>query len=324
MKTLLITLAAITSFLLHGTEPKRFTIGEKTWIFTGETKAGEASYIPAGEDPKGWSEAIIFYHIPAEDLSLPKYYETFINLLNERSNNLFQSDVVKSDKNSILFAWWTDPLREEKQYGLVKISKVSSGLIFFRYTATGEKDQKKIDEWEKILSNSELQMVPLDVQITLPWGIEEREWKKIHENTSYYEYIPENEPIDEWQEKVTIHIWSTLPLPLSDFYTLLIEDLKEHFGPAVQNRLITLNSQELFFEWWENEGPNPRHEWYRIQIIGPELATVVRYTAKKQEISEDERQKWQTILQSVRFKPEYRYKIIQKDEPLLDVRSQER
>lgn len=301
---------------LSGGETLHFDGDSRNWIFGGKTKLGETTFIPEGQNAKEWTDAVILNEIPAQGVTLEEYYKTFMATLNDKSGNIFQSKVLESDPNRIIFEWWIDSAIPGAQHGWIKITKKKDGLQFFRYTT---KDMSKVEEarsnWVKILTNTDVvAMDPTNLNFNVDFKKDGREWTQGYKAPGIVEFVVDGQSVENWKELFTIQFFTKIDMTLPDYYEGFIEGLKTKTKDKVTSNIIESNENMIFFEWSIDQGPEAQHEWALVRKVDPNLITVMRYTTKNLGEVDNMRGTWSDILKNGSTDVTYTYKFLKHDE----------
>jgi len=287
----------------------------RNWVYAGKTRVGEKTFIPQGEDPTNWSEAIILHYIPAQDIPLEMYYETFMKILNEKSGNSFHSKIIENTEDTLIFEWWLDPETTGAQHGWIRVTKSSYGLQFFRYTT------KKVNEveiikprWEKIMSNYNFEISPQKINYNVDLSTDGRDWEIQDSSEMRKSFFLKGENEQNWSERFTITIFDHADVSPYSFYHNTIKDLEKRAGMKVQSKVIHSNDDTIFFEWWFSDKPDSQHEWYKLNFISPTLASGMKYTTKNIDSIEATRQTWEEIMSNASADINFNYNLTHETE----------
>lgn len=301
---------------LAGGETLHFQGDDRNWIFGGKTKLGETTFIPEGQNAQDWTEAVILNEIPGDNVSLDEYYKGFMSELNNRSGNIFQSKVLKSTPDQIVFEWWIDSSTPGAQHGWIKVTKVKDGLRFFRYTT---KDMSKLDDarnrWERVLSTYDVEnMDASHLNFNVDFKKDGRDWVQGFKGEGIVEYVVDGQTVENWKELFTIQFYSKLNITLPDYYSAFVEGLQQKVKEKVNSKILEQTDNSILFEWSIESGPEAQHEWVMVKKVDPQLITIMRYTTKNLSEAEKVAPIWIEILKNASTDVTYNYQFINNKE----------
>lgn len=288
----------------------------RNWVFVGETKAGEKTYIPENQDSKKWKEAIILHQINGTNIPLMTYYDTFMEILNEKSGNLFESQVIESNENSLIFEWWTDKTLPQNQHGWIKVTHTPQGLQFFRYTTKDSKELEKASKiWPIILKNYSFKTRPEKVDVDLDFSKDDKKWILQNEGKNRVKqlFLPEGETKEDWSEKFSVDLFPLPGMTPYSFYYHKIKELERKENGEVETAILSVDNKNILFTWKVSENGITKHSLYKMSILDPTLASAVEYT-KKTFGDEPLAPLWENTLKDSKPKVHYHY-LLEKKEP---------
>ncbi len=281
----------------------------RVWKFLEKKADGEQIYAPMDEAEKSGKETIIFQYIPADDFPLLIYYEKLMDLLNDNPDIRYDSNMIKVRDNYILFSWWgTDSTGKEVSRGLMKISKDAYGLKFFRYNENpDENGQQSEAVWEKILKKYTFFVAPSDVRYDISTSLDGRNWAEFGEGKYHKKFFIKGESPENASERLEADVFVRSEKTPYDFYHSAIKDLEIQHGKAVNSRVIFVNNDSIFFEWWFRDDPKGLHELYKINFLSKNLSASVKYSNKN---SIQNRPVWEKIISGANVTVMYNYTVI--------------
>lgn len=310
LKKILLTLAvlAMPHFSVANEDILYFEEDGRVWLYAGKTKVGEKTYVPENQDPENWNEAIILHHINAENVPLEVYYESFMNILNEKSGNIFRSSVLDHTDDYLIFEWWIDPNTEGAQHGLIKVSKTPLGLQFFRYTTkvTENMDELK-SNWVNILKGHDFSVVPQKVKVDVDFTLDGRDWDLADSSNTNQEFILRGETLDQWTEKFSIDVFTLQGMSPFAFYYKMIHDLEDKTGKDVETKVIDSGMNHIVFEWKINDDAEPQWSFYKMTVLDSKLASGMQYSSKFDDADTDAKNVWEEIMRKAKANISYDY-----------------
>lgn len=285
----------------------------RTWVFNGDTKIGEQSFIPEGQDPKNWEEMIIINSIQAPNVSLDVYYQNFIGLLNKKMGDIFKSKIVAEDENHLIFEWWIDPKQPDAQHGWIRITKTANGLQFFRYTT---KDLDKVDAsravWETILTKYDVNTLPENINVRINFNKDSKVWapaKDAHGGNVYY---PSGQSEKDWNEQLYVKVLPEINTSPYDFYYNLVKEVEKSSGHKTTSQIIDANNESIFFEI-QSDDPDADIHLIKFNLYPTNLGTIIHYTAKKTPKEDPKIEIWKEIIKETTSNISYKQEIIQNE-----------
>ncbi|MEC7839419.1 MAG: hypothetical protein VX777_05225 [Chlamydiota bacterium] len=283
----------------------------RNWVYAGKTHVGEQTFVPEDDDPKNWYEAIILHYIPARNIPLEMYYETFMKVLNEKSGNAFRSEVIQNDENTLIFEWWIDPNTPGAQHGWIKVSKTNFGLQFFRYTTKKIEEVDNIkSQWKEILRKYNFKITPERINYNVDFTLDGRDWIVADDSKMNKIFYLNGENEDNWSERFSISLFDHSGVSPYTFYHNTIADLNLRSGMKVKSKIIQSDNESIFFEWWFPERPHSQREWYKLKYIAPNLASGIKYTMKNSANVVDSRNTWEKIIDNASPNINFKYNIV--------------
>jgi hypothetical protein len=280
----------------------------RVWLYAGNTKVGEKTYVPENQDPENWDEAIIIHHIGANNIPLEVYYETFMGILNERSGNIFHSKILENQDDHLIFEWWIDPEEQGAQHGWIKVSKTPVGLQFFRYTTKNVDTADSIREiWSSILKDNNFLVVPDKISVDVDFALDGRDWGLAESSKTNQEFILKDQSLDEWTEKFSVDVFSSEGESPYAFYYKTIHDLEAKTGKNIETKVLDSNSKQIIFEWKVDDGEDSQWSYYKMTVLDMNLASGMHYISKDQESDERVKDVWGEIMKKARAKISYDY-----------------
>lgn len=280
----------------------------RIWLYAGVTKVGEKTYVPENQDPEDWAEAIILHHINGGNIPLEVYYESFMAILNEKSGNIFQSNIIDQQGDYLIFEWWIDPKENGAQHGLIKVSKTPLGLQFFRYTTKNVEtmnDSKEI--WANILKNHDFSVVPKKVNVDVDFSLDGREWDLAESSSTNQEFVLKGESLDQWTEKFTIDVFTLVADSPFAFYYQMIHDIEDKTGKNVETKVIDSGIDHIIFEWRIDDSGDPQWSYYKMTKLDSKLASGMQYSSKFDENEGSSKNVWEEIMRKARANITYDY-----------------
>lgn len=289
---------------LHSVQTLHFEEDGRNWIYAGRANTGEITFIPEGDTAQDWKEIFVLHHVAQSKIPLDVYYQNFIYALNAKSSGLYNSKIIESEDNSILFEWWMDSDIPNAQHGWVKVFYTEDGIGFMRYTTKNLRFIEKIKPiWENILSTYEIELFPEHIDIAINWEGDPKKWTR-DEMPGIETYRLSDKSEDEL---VTIETLETTPNSLRDYYE------NETAGANVNARILSDTGTRILYEWSYQQGSKTVHVWTFISKENRKAAVVVRHISRLEKNSEEREKVWERILKDVKVDVKYNFKPIKKE-----------
>ena len=141
--------------------------------------------------------------------------------------------------------------------------------------------------------------------VSLPFGLDNKEWKLDWQNrtdTCYItEFVPKEQKVENWKELVTLQFYPNLQnSPAEDFMNNFLSHLQKS-DPGVKIQPISNSADNSIVEWHILKSKlNP--DQYEVDRVfkGKTGMHMIHYAVKTSEWSDNERTKWLKFLDSVK------------------------
>lgn len=124
-------------------------------------------------------------------------------------------------------------------------------------------------------------------------------WKQAFKNSNEFaaivEFTLQEENVNNWTELVTVQQLPPIEGTMDQYHHIFMDNLKKTISPSqAYSHIIKKSKNTLLFEWWIPHGIFAQHEWFKL-IKSPCSIWILRYTTKKMDQVEKERDTWKNI-----------------------------
>jgi hypothetical protein len=282
----------------------------KKWVYIGDSRMGEATFIPKDQNQESWEEAILYRHISRLDIPLKHFYQNFIYLLNKRMGNLFQTRLINEGENFVLLEWSLESDIPGAEHGWIKIYRSESGLNVLRYTTKNVELVEKIRPiWENVLSQFELDMIPEKIQFNIDWESDGREWVQTEETSTLKKFYLKGDEADNWNEEVTVEIIKPFKESLRHFYENYMDIIRSESAYPITSYVLYDTNDQMLFEWWYEADNKRYHEWVYVSTEKPKVPFIARHASKNLQQGEKLEEIWEEIIRGLTVDVTYSYEV---------------